>query len=312
MYPNNPGSDWRETVRRIAAWRPNWSTLAASLEKYRLDRLALQMRAAAIEAKSRELWSRLRARAAAAVDGTRRHPATPHAIAGIVAVLLVAVVAMITSDRTTRDAQRRVAEADAKHALALAAERQRAAEADVKHAIDLAEARRQLVMLRDQVAQTSLHLADKSQELAKANVALDEFKKQQAQRRLSYDEKRALIAALRPYRGHKIAIAAIYGDDDAKAYAEDLVQAFEAAGWALDAAGITFQRWNRTPVGVEVTLNEADARAGRVSAGTGAPINAVRRMGLVDGNAVFMNPDVPACEVQLRVGHRLHVSAPAN
>ena len=275
-----------------------------------------------------------RDRAGIAFGIVRRHPATPRIITGVLALMLVAVAAVMLLDVARDDTQpRNIADLEARHARELAAERRHAAEADVKHGVELDAIRRELAELRDQIVKASLHLADKSreladkrqeladkrqeladkgQELAKANVAIEELKKQQALRRLSYDEKRTLIAALRPFRGQKISIAAIYGDDDAKNYAEDLVQALDAAGWALDKTGITFQRWNRTPVGVEVTLNEADARAGRVSAGTGALINVVRQMGLVDGNSVFMNPDVPAGEVQLRVGHRLQAAPAAN
>ena len=331
MNPNHltAGPDWRAILRRIAAWRPDWARLAARLKDRRPDWHALRMRAQALPAPGRDRWRRWRvslpkrdrlirtaadwrARATLAIANVRRHPATPRVVTGILVILLVAVVAIISVDHARYDSRRHMAEADANHALELAAERRHAAATDVQHAVELAEARRQLAELRDQIATASSHLVDKSQELAKANVTIEELRKQRAQRHLSYDEKRALIAALRAYRGQRISVAAIYGDDEAKTYAEDLVQALDAAGWSLDAAGITFQRWNRTPIGVEVTLNEADARAGRLSAGTGALINAVRRLGLVDGNTVFMNPDVPAGEVQLRVGHRLQAATPAN
>ena len=70
---------------------------------------------------------------------------------------------------------------------------------------------------------------------------------------------------------------------------------FEAAGWDHDGeAGVSTQQWDRDPIGVEVTLNEADARAGRISAGVGALINVVRQLGLVYDNTIYMNDDVPS------------------
>ena len=331
---------WRALGTRLQGLQPDWRALAARWRGMQPDWYAILSRWTAVLSTGSQLTNfviALRSQARTTIEHGWRHRAAPYVAAGLIVALLMAGTATIAMDYARRsgepqmtvernridrlqrlaaeartrhaldraEARRHAAEADAKHVLELAEARRHATEADVKHAIELAEAKRQLADLREQITRTSLNLADKSQELTKANVAIEELKKQQAQRRLSYEEKRALIAALGPYRGQKISIAAIYGDDDAKRYAEDLVQTFDAAGWKLGDEGITFQRWDRSPVGLEVTLNEAEARAGRVSVGIGALINAVRRMGLVDGNTVFMNVDVPAGEAQLRVGHRL-------
>jgi hypothetical protein len=171
---------------------------------------------------------------------------------------------------------------------------------------ELAEASRAVARLQGELSKANPTIAELREQLAKANLTIADLKQQQAKRRLSYEEKRSLIAALAPYRGQAISVAASYGDEDAKAYAEDLLQVLDAAGWNLGRAPkVSLERFARTPIGVEVTLNEADARAGRLSAATGALINAVRRLGLVDGNAIFMTTDVPSGGVQLRVGHRL-------
>jgi hypothetical protein len=45
---------------------------------------------------------------------------------------------------------------------------------------------------------------------------------------------------------------------------------FDSAGWDHDGeAGVYTQQWDRDPIGIEVTLNESDARAERISAGIG-------------------------------------------
>jgi len=58
-------------------------------------------------------------------------------------------------------------------------------------------------------------------------------------------------------------------------------------------------------VGVEITLNEADGRAGRVNVAVGALINVVRKLSLTDGNTIYMNGEVPAGQVQIKIGKKL-------
>lgn len=144
------------------------------------------------------------------------------------------------------------------------------------------------------------------QKLNDAEAKVAELEKLQAQKRLSDDQRRFLIEALRPFAGQKIQIAAILGDDDSKALMQDLVSVFDAAGWDHDGdAGLSVREFPRDPVGVEVTLNEGDARAGNISGGIGALINVTRKLGLVYDNTVFMGNDVPAGQALLRVGKKL-------
>lgn len=143
-------------------------------------------------------------------------------------------------------------------------------------------------------------------QLANAEQQIKNLTAQLANRRLTDAEKQTLIAALKPFPGQKVSVASISGDDDGKRYAEDFVAVLDAVGWDHGGeAGVTTQTWDRDPIGIEVTLNEADGRAGRIPAGVGALINAVRTLGLVADNSVFMNADIPSGEVQIRVGRKL-------
>ena len=144
------------------------------------------------------------------------------------------------------------------------------------------------------------------QKLIEAENKLAELEKLQTQKRLSEEQRRFLIEALRPFAGQKVAIASILGDDDSKTLARDLVSAFEAAGWDHDGdAGVFTQQFPRDPIGVEVTLNENDARSGTIAAGIGALINATRQLGLVYDNTIYMGNDVPAGQALLKVGKKL-------
>ncbi len=123
------------------------------------------------------------------------------------------------------------------------------------------------------------------------------------QRRLTANEKDLLVETLRPFAGQKVSIAGIDGTDDDKVYVTDFVEVFEAAGW--EHPDVTYRRWDRDPVGVEITLNEADGRAGRVNVAIGALINVVRKLGLTDGNTIYMNGDIPMGQVEIKIGKKL-------
>jgi hypothetical protein len=159
---------------------------------------------------------------------------------------------------------------------------------------------------QQQQQQQQRELTSLRQKLIETENRLADLERKQMQKRLTADERRLLIEALRPFAGQKVAIASILGDEDGKTLAEDFVAVFDAAGWDHDGdAGISAQQWPRDPIGIEITLNESDARAGRVTAGIGALINAVRKLGLVYDNTVYMNGDVPAGQALLKVGKKL-------
>ena len=144
------------------------------------------------------------------------------------------------------------------------------------------------------------------QKLIEAENKIAELEKLQAQKRLSEDQRRFLIEALRPFPGQKVAVASILGDDEFKVFAQDLVSALQAAGWDHSGdTGVFSQQFPRDPIGVEVTLNENDARAGNIPAGIGALINATRQLGLVYDNTVYMGSEVPSGQALLKVGKKL-------
>jgi hypothetical protein len=142
--------------------------------------------------------------------------------------------------------------------------------------------------------------------LVAAQNRVAELERAQSQKRLSQDQKRLLVDSLRPFAGQRISVASIRGDDDALVLARDFVSVFDDAGWSHDGeADLSARQWDRDPVGVEVMLNESDARGDRITAGIGALINAVRKLGLVYDNTIYMSDEVPAGEAQLRVGKKL-------
>jgi hypothetical protein len=144
------------------------------------------------------------------------------------------------------------------------------------------------------------------QKLVDAENKLAALEQAQTQKHLSPGQKRHLVEALRPFAGQKISIASIRGDDEGLRLAQEFVSVFETAGWDHHGeAGVSTQDWPRDPVGVEVVLNEDDARADHIPPGITGLINAVRQLGLVYDNTVYMDNDVPAGQALLKVGKKL-------
>jgi hypothetical protein len=188
------------------------------------------------------------------------------------------------------------------------------------------QARSQIATLESATARAGAEIAKANAETAKANertaaveLALEKERiarlqleekqaallKHQAQRKLTDDQRRTLIGALTHHAGQRVSIASILGDSDGKEFGEEFASVFREAGWDHGGdAGITYSVWDKEPVGVEVTLNEADARAGRVAPGIEALILTLRQLGLTHPTTVFMNAAVPAGQVQVRIGRK--------
>lgn len=144
------------------------------------------------------------------------------------------------------------------------------------------------------------------QKLIDAENKLAALERTQAQKHLSPEQKRLLIEALRPFAGQKVSIASIRGDDEGLVLAQEFVSVFEAAGWDHHGeAGVSTQEWPRDPVGIEVVLNEDDARADHIPPGVAGLINVVRQLGLVYDNTVYMDNEVPNGQALLKVGKKL-------
>jgi len=144
------------------------------------------------------------------------------------------------------------------------------------------------------------------QKLIDAENKLAALERTQTEKHLSPEQKRFLIETLRPFAGQKVSIASIRGDDEGLMLAQEFVSVFEAAGWDHHGEdGVSTQDWPRDPVGIEVVLNEKDARSDQIPPGLAGLINVVRQLGLVYDNTVYMDNDVPEGQALLKVGKKL-------
>jgi hypothetical protein len=148
--------------------------------------------------------------------------------------------------------------------------------------------------------------SDLRHRLDEAEAKVAALEKTQHEKRLSPEQRRFMVEALRPYAGQKVSIASIRGDNDGLILAQDFVAVFEAAGWDHHGeAGVTTQEWPRDPIGVEITLNEDDARRDHIADGVVALINTVRKLGLVYDGTIYMDNEVPAGQALVKIGKKL-------
>mgnify|MGYP001792615521 CR=1 FL=1 len=87
-----------------------------------------------------------------------------------------------------------------------------------------------------------------------------------------HDLTRCVVGSTRRCPGETLSSAALSGEDAGAKSAQEFVSVFETAGWDHHgAAGVTTQEWPRDPVGVEVVLNEDDARGDKIPPGVAGP-----------------------------------------
>jgi len=121
-------------------------------------------------------------------------------------------------------------------------------------------------------------------------------------RQLSPAQGHALIQALSPFRGQKIRVVCTANDAEGCRFAEAFKAVFVASGWNCE--GVHQAAYTRSdPVGIEVTVNQAEGQAGRIPRPADMLIKALIVLG-VSGQEIFADPAVPAGQIDFRVGRR--------
>jgi hypothetical protein len=149
--------------------------------------------------------------------------------------------------------------------------------------------------------QAALNAAKKN--AADAGEKAEKAIAQQAQRRLTDTQKRTLIAALEPFRGQKVKIASVMGDADAGRYKMDFLDVLRVAHWSFnEGTDVSQAVIMPTPEGIQVTVNQDDASAGRVLNSAMAFVQVLHKIGITNSDTIFVNPQVPSGQVELVIG----------
>ncbi|MDZ4341430.1 MAG: hypothetical protein U1E51_03220 [Candidatus Binatia bacterium] len=141
--------------------------------------------------------------------------------------------------------------------------------------------------------------------LEKERSARLELEAKIAPRRLSESDKKALIAALKPFAGQKCLISYSLGSAESDTYSDDFVKVVDAAGWDHNGLnGIFGSVRSAVVTGVQIAVHpDSDRGGGIVTPGILALIKSARKLGLTEGpHEFYTDPGIPAGVVEIRVG----------
>src|SRR6266850_1702687 len=86
---------------------------------------------------------------------------------------------------------------------------------------------------------------------------------------------------------------------------DDFVQVFDTAGWDHNGDhGIFETNYDIDPIGIQITVYPVGERHGMANAAIMALVKIIRDLNLFDGGGSAGSPEVPAGELQFRVGHK--------
>jgi len=139
-------------------------------------------------------------------------------------------------------------------------------------------------------------------EMEQAERKTGPFQRQQTDRQLSLAQGNALIQALSPFRGQKIRVVCTVNDVEGCRFAEAFKAVFVASGW--DCEGVNQAAYTgKQPVGIEVTVNQAEGLAGRIPQPADRLTKALVVLG-ISGQEIYVDPAIPARRIDFRVGRR--------
>jgi hypothetical protein len=140
------------------------------------------------------------------------------------------------------------------------------------------------------------------QQAANAGQMANTLKLKAAPRHLTNAQRQTLIDILKSFAGEKAAMTISMGDSESHAFASEFVSLFRTAGWDAGANdGVNQAVYSGPPTyGIQVTINEQDARAQQGSHWRRTPGSRLDRVGTDEGG--FREPTGPAGKDRLSSG----------
>ena len=117
---------------------------------------------------------------------------------------------------------------------------------------ELAQTKLDLSTQQQRTAEAETQAAQAKDTAAKSEFALLELQNRLAHRSLTAEQEVRLISLLKPYAGTRIVVRKL-GDDEASAFAEDVLSVLAKAGWAVQLNSIGSM--SPPPYGVRCGLN---------------------------------------------------------
>ena len=149
----------------------------------------------------------------------------------------------------------------------------------------------EILTLRQQLTEANQRAARATQQAKDAEQWASEAEAKQTPRHLTDPQRQAIIAAIKPFSGQAVNVVIKAGDTEAEELASEFVAIFRAAGWTT-GSGVSQATFTGPPVrGIQVTLNEEDARTNKLPRGSEALIRIMIGQGLI--RTGFVNSQIP-------------------
>lgn len=124
-------------------------------------------------------------------------------------------------------------------------------------------------------------------------------------RHLTDLQRRTLVAALTEFTGQSVRFRTVEGDAESQSYLEDFVSVITGANWTFDVnTDIQIGAMDPAPKGVQITMNDSEAREGRIPDAVKAFVAALHMLGITPGNTIYTSVEVPAGTIDVVVGPR--------
>lgn len=184
-------------------------------------------------------------------------------------------------------------------------QREASNQADGHHQIEIERLKNELSAAKSTMISRQEDAAQSPTQPQAAKESANQVQANAAPRSLSVEQKQNLIAALSPFSGQKVIIESIVGDSDGNSFKEDFVAALKFAEWSVDEKKDVVQATTiPPPIGVQVTVNEDEVRAGRVLQSARVFVQTLHKLGITRGNTLFVDNQVPVGMIKLTIGTR--------
>ena len=124
-------------------------------------------------------------------------------------------------------------------------------------------------------------------------------------RHLTELQRRTLVAALTEFTGQSVRFRTVEGDAESQAYLDEFVSVITSANWTFDAnSDVLIGAMDPPPRGVQITMNDSEAREGRIPDAIKAFVAALHMLGITQGNTIYTSVEVPPGTIDVVVGPR--------
>ena len=122
-------------------------------------------------------------------------------------------------------------------------------------------------------------------------------------RHLTELQRRTLVAALTEFPGQSVRFRAVEGDAESQSFLDEFVSVIASANWTFDAnTDVQVGTMYPQPKGVQITMNDLEAREGRVPDAVKAFVAALHMLGITSANTIYTSVEVPAGTIDVDIG----------